>query len=62
MRQALYGFEGNVFIGGKAFDNLRYADDIVLIGNSIKEAQQLVVRVREVNEAVGRKLMRRRPR
>ena len=35
MRTALEGVEGTVHIGGRNIANLRYADDIVLVGGSV---------------------------
>ena len=45
MRIALEGFQGGVTIGGRKINNLRYADDIVLIASSLSELQDLVNRV-----------------
>ena len=47
MRNALEGFEGTVKIGGRSITNLTYAYDIVLVGGSIKELQNIVNRVHE---------------
>ena len=48
MRKALQGFRGGFKIGGRIINNLRYADDIVLVATSLKEMQELVKRVEEV--------------
>ena len=47
MRQALQGFKGGFKIGGKLINNLRYADDIVLISTSKEDMQDLVRLVEE---------------
>ncbi|XP_063613942.1 uncharacterized protein LOC134787155 [Penaeus indicus] len=39
MRNALEGFIGNDTIGGRTMTNLRYADDVVLITNSLSKLQ-----------------------
>ena len=53
MRNALEGFEGTVKIGGRSITNLRYADDVVLIGGSMDELQNLVDRVHEASSQAG---------
>ena len=53
MRTALEGFEGTVEIGGRSITNLRYADDIVLVGGSIEELQNIVNRVHEASSQAG---------
>ena len=53
MRTALEGFEGTVKIGGRSITNLRYADDIVLVGGSIEELQNIVNRVHEASSQAG---------
>ena len=53
MRTALEGFEGTVKIGGRSITNLRYADDIVLVGGSIEELQNIVNRVHEASGQAG---------
>jgi hypothetical protein len=51
MRKALEGFTGGFRIGGKTINNLRYADDIVLLTTSPEELQELVDRIeRSANE------------
>jgi hypothetical protein len=45
MRKALDGYSGGFKIGGKRINNLRYADDIVLVATSAEELQELVNRV-----------------
>lgn len=45
IRKALQGFSGGFRIGGKTVNNLRYADDIVLLATSPEELQELVCRV-----------------
>jgi len=44
MRAALDGFSGGFQIGGRILNNLRYADDIVLVASSEAELQELVTR------------------
>ena len=53
IRNALEGFEGTVEIGGRSITNLRYADDIVLVGGSMEELQDIVNRVHEASSQVG---------
>jgi Reverse transcriptase (RNA-dependent DNA polymerase) len=48
MRKALCGFTGGFRIGGRTINNLRYADDIVLLTTSPGELQDLVNRVESV--------------
>jgi len=45
MRVALDGYSGGFRIGRRLINNLRYADDIVLIASSKEELQELVSRV-----------------
>jgi len=45
MRVALDGYLGGFRIGGRLINNLRYADDIVLVASSEAELQELVSRV-----------------
>ena len=45
MRKALQGFNGGFKIGGRVINNLRYADDIVLLTTSKEDMQELVNRV-----------------
>ena len=42
MRYALEDFTGGVRIRGRVFTNLRYADNVVLIVDGMKELQELV--------------------
>ena len=53
MKNALDGFVGSVKVGGRTISNLRYADDVVLIANSIDELQDLVNRVKESSLQFG---------
>ena len=53
MRNALDGFVGSVKVGGRTISNLRYADDVVLIANSMDELQDLVNRVKESSLQFG---------
>jgi len=45
MRRVLEGWNGGFKIGGMTINNLRYADDIVLIAQSAEELQELVDRL-----------------
>ena len=49
MRTSLEGFEGTVKISGRSIANLRYAYDIVVVGGSIEELQNIVNRVHEAS-------------
>ena len=42
------GFSGGFRIGGKTINNLKYADDIILLATSPEELQELVSRVERV--------------
>jgi len=42
---ALDGYSGGFRISGRLINNLRYADDIVLVASSEEELQELVSRV-----------------
>ena len=53
MRNALDGFVGSVKVGVRTISNLRYADDVVLIANSMDELQDLVNRVKESSLQFG---------
>ena len=53
MRNALEDFEGTIKIGGRSITNLRYADDIVLVGSSIEELQNIVNRVHKASNQGG---------
>jgi len=45
MRKALHGYKDGFRIGGRIINNLRYADDIVLVSTSVDKLQELVQRV-----------------
>src|ERR1043165_5975206 len=53
MRETLEGFEGGIKIGGRKFSNLRYADDIVLLAESVRELHGLIDRLDEVSQKFG---------
>ena len=53
MRNALEGYIGDITVGGRTITNLRYADDIVLIANTLPKLQELVDRVRAESEKAG---------
>src|SRR6218665_2300504 len=40
-RKTLEGYEGGVHVGGRRITNLRYADDIILVENSMEDLQTL---------------------
>ena len=48
MRNALDSFAGSIKVGGRTISNLRYADDMVLIGSGMGELQGLLNRVKEL--------------
>jgi len=56
MRAALDGFSGGFRIGGRLINNLRYADDIVLVESSEAELQELVTRVYGAASDTGMKI------
>ena len=45
MRETLHGFESTISIGGRVVSNLRFADDIDLMGGSNSELQDLTDRL-----------------
>ena len=47
------GFEGTVKIGGRSAANLRCADDIVIVGDSMEELQDIVSRIHEASSQEG---------
>jgi hypothetical protein len=49
MREALEGFNKGFRLGGRLINNLRYADDVVLIATSEEDLQELVNRVTEAS-------------
>lgn len=51
--EALEGLEVGVKINGKTVNNLRYADDTVLIASSEKDMQALIDRVNEYSLKAG---------
>ena len=53
MRKALAGFAGGFRIGGRTINNLRYADDIVLLATTPEELQELVKQVASAAEEYG---------
>jgi len=53
MREALDGYNKGFRIGGRVINNLRYADDVVLISTSPEDLQELIDRVRASSEKVG---------
>jgi len=42
MRQTFYGLQGGLQIGGQIVTNLRYVDDIIMLGTSEATIQELV--------------------
>src|SRR5688572_10012193 len=56
MQNALEDWKGGFRIGGMTINNLRYADDMVLIAQSAEELQELVNRV--VKEGMNYNLLR----
>ena len=53
MREALEGYDEGFQLGGRLINNLRYADDVVLIATSSDDLQELVNRVRAASEKIG---------
>jgi len=53
MTEALESFEGNVRIGGRSTNNLRFAGDIDLIAGSMKELAELTERLDKSASAFG---------
>jgi len=53
MTEALESFEGNVRIGGRSINNIRFADDIDLIAGSMKELAELTERHDKSASAFG---------
>ena len=51
MRRVLDGFNKGFRIGGRLTNNLRHADDIILIATSQEDLQELVTRLK--NEAMN---------
>ena len=43
-------------IGGRNFNNLRYADDTTLMSESVEELKSLLMRVKEESERAGLRL------
>ncbi|KAG1689657.1 Guanine nucleotide-binding protein G(o) subunit alpha [Nymphon striatum] len=52
-REALETFEGGAIIGGKRITNLRFADDIDLIGESEEELRELTTRLEHTTRTYG---------
>ena len=46
MREALDGYNKGFRIGGRVINNVRYADDVVLIATSPDDLQELIDRVK----------------
>ena len=46
---------------GKKINNLRYADDITIMGESEEELKSFLMKVKEVNEKAGLKLDIQKP-
>ena len=53
MRETLHNFKSTVSIGGRTLSNLRFADDIDLMGGSNKELQELTTRLTQRSGAYG---------
>lgn len=53
MRETLHGFQSTISIGGRTINNLRFADDIDLLGGSKQELQELTKRLEERASAYG---------
>ena len=48
--------ESGIKIAGRTINNLRYADDSTLMGESVEELKSLLIKVKEESEKVGLKL------
>ena len=48
--------QAGIKIAGRSIDNLRYADDIILMAESEEELTSLLMKVKEESEKVGLKL------
>ena len=48
--------QAGIKIAGRNINNHRYADDIILMAESIKELKSLLMKVKEESEKVGLKL------
>src|SRR6218665_3818237 len=53
MRETLEGYDGGVQRGGRRIINLRYADDIILIANTMEDLQTLMRRLNEAGRKFG---------
>ena len=53
MTDALESFEGSVGVGGRKFNNLRFADDIDLLAGSREELKELTERLDETTRRYG---------
>ena len=53
MRRALEKWEDGIEIGGKLYNNLRYADDVALLATAEGNLQQLVNDVGKASERFG---------
>ena len=53
MRETLEGLQGGIIIGGRRISNLRYADDIVLLAESVIDLQRLINRLDKVSRKFG---------
>ena len=48
--------QGGIKIAGRNINNLRYTDDITLMGESEEELKSLLMKVKEESEKIGLKL------
>ena len=48
--------ESGIKVAGRTINNLRYADDITLMGESVEELKSLLMKVKEESEKAGLKL------
>ena len=49
----LFEVQARIKIAGRNVNNLRYADDTTLMGESEEELKSLLMKVKEENEKVG---------
>ena len=50
------GVKAGIKIAGRNINNVRYADDITLMAESVEELKSLLMKVKEESEKVGLKL------
>ncbi|KAK9871609.1 hypothetical protein WA026_012988 [Henosepilachna vigintioctopunctata] len=56
MRRVMEGWTGGISVGGRRINNLRYADDTVIIAASKEEMQEIMTRLCSISEEYGLEL------